>query len=41
MVSDVSRGYVTRRAGTLAIRYDLAKEDVATFKRGVELLCEL
>jgi GMC oxidoreductase len=41
MVSDVSRGHVMKRAGTVAIRYDLGKEDVATFKRGVELLCEL
>jgi choline dehydrogenase-like flavoprotein len=32
---------VTKRAGTVAIRYDLGREDVATFKRGVELLCEL
>jgi len=41
MVSDASRGYVTRRAGALAIRYDLNREDVATFRRGIELLCEL
>ena len=41
MVSDVSRGSVRERAGRVEIRYDLCDEDVATFKRGVELLCEL
>jgi hypothetical protein len=41
MVSDVSRGSVRERAGRVEIRYDLCPEDVATFKRGVELLCEL
>jgi choline dehydrogenase-like flavoprotein len=41
MVSDVSRGSVRERAGRVEIRYDLGDEDVATFKRGVELLCEL
>ncbi len=29
------------RAGRVEIRYDLCPEDVATFKRGIELLCEL
>jgi choline dehydrogenase-like flavoprotein len=41
MVSDVSRGFVRERAGRVEIRYDVNKEDVATFKRGVELLCEM
>jgi choline dehydrogenase-like flavoprotein len=41
MVSDVSRGYVRERAGRVEIRYDLGRQDVATFKRGLELLCEL
>jgi choline dehydrogenase-like flavoprotein len=41
MVSDLSRGQVSRRAGALTIRYDLCPEDVAAFKRGIELLCEL
>jgi GMC oxidoreductase len=41
MVSDVSRGFVRERAGRVEIRYDLCRDDVATFKRGVELLCEL
>jgi choline dehydrogenase-like flavoprotein len=41
MVSDVSRGLVRERAGRVEIRYDLCREDVATFKRGIEHLCEL
>ena len=41
MVSDTSRGYVRERAGRAEIRYDLNRDDVATFKRGIELLCEL
>jgi choline dehydrogenase-like flavoprotein len=41
MVSDVSRGSVRERAGRVEIRYDLCPEDAATFKRGIELLCEL
>jgi hypothetical protein len=41
MVSDVSRGWVRERLGRVEVRYDLCAEDVATFKRGVELLCEL
>jgi choline dehydrogenase-like flavoprotein len=41
MVSDISRGHVRERAGRVEIRYDLCPEDVATFKRGIELLCEL
>jgi hypothetical protein len=41
MVSDVSRGYVRERGGRVEIRYDLCDEDVATFKRGISLLCEL
>jgi choline dehydrogenase-like flavoprotein len=41
MVSDVSRGSVRERLGRVEIRYDLCREDVATFRRGIELLCEL
>jgi hypothetical protein len=41
MVSDVSRGSVRERFGRVEIRYDLCREDVATFQRGVERLCEL
>ena len=41
MVSDTSRGHVRERAGRVEIRYDLNREDTATFKRAVELLCEL
>ncbi|MEA2458567.1 MAG: hypothetical protein QOC95_1539, partial [Thermoleophilaceae bacterium] len=41
MVSDISRGSVRERAGRVEIRYSLCPEDVATFKRGIELLCEL
>ncbi|MBA3300955.1 MAG: GMC family oxidoreductase [Thermoleophilaceae bacterium] len=41
MVSDLSRGAVRRRAGRTEILYDLNGEDTATFKRGVELLCEM
>lgn len=41
MVSDLSRGHVRERAGRVEIRYDLCQEDVQTFKRGIELLCEL
>ena len=41
MVSDLSRGFVRQRAGRVEIRYDLNGEDVATFKRGIELLVEL
>jgi choline dehydrogenase-like flavoprotein len=41
MVSDLSRGFVRRRAGRVEIRYDLNHEDTATFKRAIELLCEL
>lgn len=41
MVSDVSRGSVRERAGRLEIRYDLEREDVQAFRRGIELLCEL
>jgi choline dehydrogenase-like flavoprotein len=41
MVSDVSRGSVRKRGGQVEIRYDLCEDDVATFKRGIELLCEL
>lgn len=41
MVSDVSRGSVSERAGRLQIRYDLGKEDLAAFRRGIELMAEL
>jgi choline dehydrogenase-like flavoprotein len=41
MVSDLSRGSVRERAGRVEIRYSVCEEDVATFKRGIELLCEL
>ena len=41
MVSDLSRGWVRERAGRVEIRYDLNREDTATFKRGIERLCEL
>jgi choline dehydrogenase-like flavoprotein len=41
MVSDVSRGSVHERFGRVEIRYSLCREDVATFRRGVEILCEL
>ncbi|MFL5885906.1 MAG: GMC family oxidoreductase [Thermoleophilaceae bacterium] len=41
MVSDTSRGFVRERAGRPEIRYDLNREDAATFRRGIELLCEL
>jgi choline dehydrogenase-like flavoprotein len=41
MVSDTSRGYVRERAGRVEMRYDLNAEDTATFKRAIELLCEL
>jgi choline dehydrogenase-like flavoprotein len=41
MVSDLSRGRVARRGPFTEIRYDLNREDTATFKRAIELLCEL
>jgi choline dehydrogenase-like flavoprotein len=41
MVSDSSRGSVRERAGRVQVRYDLNREDVAAFKRGIELLAEL
>jgi choline dehydrogenase-like flavoprotein len=41
MVSDRSRGEVRRRLGRTEVRYDLCREDVAAFKRGIELLTEL
>jgi choline dehydrogenase-like flavoprotein len=41
MVSDTSRGRVRRRGPVVEMRYDLNREDTATFKRAVELLCEL
>jgi choline dehydrogenase-like flavoprotein len=41
MVSDLSRGHVTQRFGRPEIHYDVNQDDVATFKRGIELLCEL
>jgi choline dehydrogenase-like flavoprotein len=41
MVSDLSRGHVRRRGRFVEIRYDLNREDTATFKRAIELLCDL
>ena len=41
MVSDLSRGHVRQRGGRVEIRYDLNRDDTATFKRGIERLCEL
>ncbi|MFL5779891.1 MAG: GMC family oxidoreductase N-terminal domain-containing protein [Thermoleophilaceae bacterium] len=41
MVSDLSRGSVHRRGRFVQIRYDLNRDDAATFKRGIERLCEL
>jgi choline dehydrogenase-like flavoprotein len=41
MVSDSSRGWVTERAGRPVIRYDVNRQDLAAFKRGIELLTEL
>jgi choline dehydrogenase-like flavoprotein len=41
MVSDVSRGRVRERFGRPEIRYNLSNDDVAAFKRGIELLIEL
>jgi choline dehydrogenase-like flavoprotein len=41
MVSDRSRGEVRERLGRPEVRYDLCADDVAAFKRGVDLLAEL
>src|SRR5204862_515231 len=41
MVSDTSRGRVREVLGRPQVRYDLNAHDVATFKRGIELLAEL
>jgi choline dehydrogenase-like flavoprotein len=41
MVSDLSRGSVRERFGRAEIRYDMNAEDLRTFKRGIERLCEL
>jgi choline dehydrogenase-like flavoprotein len=41
MVSDRSRGSVRRRAGRVEVRYDLGREDVELFRRGIDLLAEL
>src|SRR5919202_6485971 len=41
MVSDLSRGSVRRRGRFVEIRYHLNRDDTATFKRGIALLCEL
>ena len=41
MVSDLSRGFVRERAGRVEVRYDLCREDVAAFARGIALLTEL
>jgi len=41
MVSDTSRGRVREVLGRPQVRYDLNGHDVATFKRGIELMAEL
>ena len=41
MVSDVSRGSVRERAGRVEIRYDLERQDVETFRRGIARLADL
>ena len=41
MVSDLSRGSVRERAGRVEIRYDLCREDVETFRRGIELVAQM
>ena len=41
MVCDTSRGFVREVLGRPQIRYDLNREDVATFARGIERLAEL
>ena len=41
MVSDRSRGRVVTRLGRPIVRYDLVREDVDTFKRGLERMVEL
>jgi choline dehydrogenase-like flavoprotein len=41
MVSDRSRGTVREVVGRPHIRYDLNREDTRTFKRGIEVLCEI
>src|SRR3954453_14553209 len=42
MVSDHdSPGLVRERLGLTEIRYDLGPRDTATFKRAIELLCEV
>jgi choline dehydrogenase-like flavoprotein len=41
MVSDSSRGWVREIAGRLHIRYDLNRKDTLTFKRAIEVLCEI
>jgi choline dehydrogenase-like flavoprotein len=41
MVSDRSRGRVVSRFGRPIVRYDLCREDVATFHRGLQRMVEL
>ena len=41
MVSDTSRGSVTRRLGRPIVRYDLADADTATFAKGLHRLAQL
>jgi choline dehydrogenase-like flavoprotein len=41
MVSDASRGSVARRRGLTVIRYDLLREDLERFRRGLMRLAEL
>jgi choline dehydrogenase-like flavoprotein len=40
MVCDRSRGLVRERAGRVEVRYDLLPDDVAAFRRAIELLAE-
>jgi choline dehydrogenase-like flavoprotein len=41
MVSDSSRGRVRELRGIPIVQYDLNPADTATFKRGIEILCEI
>jgi choline dehydrogenase-like flavoprotein len=41
MVSDTSRGTVREIGGVVHIRYDLNARDTATFRRGIEILCDI
>jgi choline dehydrogenase-like flavoprotein len=41
MVSDSSRGRVREVGGRVLIHYDLNRDDIRKFKRGIEILCEI